>query len=91
MEPSLTWLDLTAADQKRMRRVLDLFHEPQEPIAEWATREGSDEPAGVAVGGAVETGTAHRSLPPPPREKCVDALEPDVVIVDEFQRFRSLL
>lgn len=29
MEPTLTWLDLTAADQKRMRRVLDLFHEPQ--------------------------------------------------------------
>lgn len=29
MEPTLTWLDLTAEDQKRMRRVLALLHEPQ--------------------------------------------------------------
>ena len=27
MEPTLTWIDLTASDRDRMRRVLDLFKE----------------------------------------------------------------
>ena len=27
MEPTLTWLDLTASDRDKMRRVLDLFKE----------------------------------------------------------------
>lgn len=27
MDPTLTWLDLTASDRDKMRRVLDLFHE----------------------------------------------------------------
>ena len=27
MEPTLTWLDLTATDRDKMRRVLDLFNE----------------------------------------------------------------
>ena len=27
VEPTLTWLDLTASDRDRMRRVLDLFNE----------------------------------------------------------------
>ena len=28
MEPTLTWIDLTASDRDKMRRVLDLFNEP---------------------------------------------------------------
>ena len=54
MQATLTWLDLTASDRDKMRRVLDLFKEQGH-----ARRDGAREPAGRALGRAVSGHVVH--------------------------------
>ena len=65
----------------------DLQHEMTETIDTWFCRYRDDWPAGARAARNRLIGELRRVL----AEVCVEVLEPDLVILDEFQRFKPLI
>ena len=79
--------DLAAAFERRLREEGEAFRETYENLCKRFRRSGRRVPWDNRCGQIAFIGRLRSML----AEVCVTALEPDLVILDEFQRFKDLL